>query len=52
MCPYMLLTEKQIPMCKPKKELCTLCVCGNAKTYKEIKSKEKEKNVYETGSSV
>ena len=49
---YKLLTEKQIPMCKPKKELCTLCVCGNAKTYKEIKNKEKEKNVYETGSSV
>lgn len=52
MCPYMILTEKRIPMCERKKELCTLCVCGNANTYKEIKSKEKEKDVYETSSSI
>ena len=43
MCPYMIIkyeTDYQIPVCEPKNEPCTLCVCGNAETFKEI---EKEK---------
>lgn len=40
MCPYALRSEKEIMICEPRQERCTLCVMGNMKTYKEI---EREK---------
>lgn len=53
MCPYALLQENEngttTLMCEPKKEMCTLCVMGNHKTYKEIE--EMERSRYEKGKS-
>ena len=31
-----------MPTCEYTKELCTLCVMGNAKTYKEAKEAERK----------
>ena len=39
MCPYMDVS-KAVPICEPRKDICTMCVCGNRKEYKEIKAKE------------
>lgn len=45
MCPHMIVTydennHNQIPICEQKNNLCTLCICGDAKTYKEIESEK------------
>lgn len=48
MCPYALLKENKngttTIMCEPKKEMCTLCVMGNSKTYKEIEKSERSRH--------
>lgn len=41
MCPYMIYYQGKLPVCEPKKELCTMCVIGNKKTFEEI---QKENN--------
>ena len=41
MCPYMIYYQGELPVCEPKKELCTMCVIGNKKTFEEI---QKENN--------
>ena len=46
MCEYM-LTKNGVPYCEPKKELCSMCVLGNSKTYKQIKE-EGEAGVQKT----
>lgn len=42
MCKYMIL-KNGIPMCK-NGQMCTLCVIGNSKTYKELESNEENNN--------
>ena len=44
MCEYARFNDNGLPICLINKELCTLCVIGNSKTYNEIKEKE---NKYE-----
>lgn len=42
MCEYVeIKAENGLPYCKPKKQLCTLCVFGNHKMYNEIREKER-----------
>lgn len=44
MCPYLIIKheeDKQFPVCEPKNEPCTLCVCGNANTFNEIENEKK-----------
>ena len=51
MCPYALFENINgitKVTCEPKKEMCTLCVCGNAKTYKEI-TEERQKRMRKGG---
>lgn len=36
MCPYMTYFEGKLPVCEPKKNLCTMCVVGNQKIFNEI----------------
>ncbi len=43
MCPYMRVKENELPRCKPKDMICTMCVMGDAKTYLEIENAEKQK---------
>lgn len=42
MCPYAIKKDNEILICEPRNQLCTLCVFGNAKTYKEIKENKKD----------
>lgn len=37
-----------MPICEHTKELCTLCVMGNAKTYKEAKEAERKESKNDT----
>ena len=47
MCEYMRMFPKSVingeiasyspPICEHTKEFCTLCICGNGKTYEEAK---------------
>ena len=43
MCEYATYSYNGLLMCKPKNNMCTLCVFGNQKTYKEIKNENGEK---------
>lgn len=43
MCEYVRFNDTKLPICTFNNEICTLCVLGNAKRYKEIKD-DKEKN--------
>lgn len=45
MCPYMIRNADELPVCEPREELCTFCVIGNEKTYKEIQQEESEEPV-------
>ena len=40
MCEYQRVKENELPMCDYTKSLCTFCVLGNAKTYKEAEAKK------------
>lgn len=43
MCKYQLIKEEgKMPECEFTKSLCTLCVFGNAKTYKEAEEAERK----------
>lgn len=43
MCKYQLIKEEgKMPECEFTKSLCTLCVLGNAKTYKEAEEAERK----------
>lgn len=44
MCPYMNVKENELPICKPKNTLCTMCVTGNMKTFKEIENETNKKS--------
>ena len=44
MCEYIISEPNKLPICKYTKDKCTLCVLGNAKTYKEANEKNKENN--------
>lgn len=35
MCDYAIVKEGEMTICEYTKSLCTLCVLGNGKTYKE-----------------
>ena len=35
MCDFQRVKENELPTCEYTKSLCTLCVLGNANTYKE-----------------
>ena len=42
MCKYQLIKEDgNLPECEYTKSFCTLCVLGNAKTYKEAEKAER-----------
>lgn len=43
MCPYMIMRDGDLPKCEPKNNICTMCVAGNMKIFKEIKN-EANKN--------
>ena len=42
MCEYCVIPENGLPMCEHTKELCTLCVLGNRKTYEKAKMDGKD----------
>lgn len=43
MCKYLIVKEEGVmPECEFTKSLCTLCVLGNAKTYKEAEEAERK----------
>lgn len=44
MCPYMIYFDGELPLCEPKKNLCTMCVNGNKKIFDEIEKEKKIKN--------
>lgn len=48
MCEYMRFNNKNLPICSFRNELCTLCVKGNADTYKKARE-ESEKALAEKG---
>lgn len=52
MCEYarypMDMCCREIPICEHTKELCALCVMGNAKTYKEAKEAERKESENDT----
>ena len=43
MCKYVVIKEEGVvPECGYTKSLCTLCIMGNSKTYKEAEEAERE----------
>lgn len=38
MCPYMEWFENKPPKCKPKNDLCMMCIIGNRKRLEEIEN--------------
>lgn len=44
MCPYMIVKERGLPICEPKNILCTMCVIGNMKIFKEIEDEANKKS--------
>lgn len=44
MCKYAIILEGDYPpVCKYTNELCTLCILGNSKTYKEAEESEQSR---------
>lgn len=43
MCPYMIYYQGELPVCEPKKKLCTMCVIGNQETFNEIEKMKRKK---------
>lgn len=44
MCPYMIVKNNELPKCEPKNVLCTMCVTGNMKMFKEIENETNKKS--------
>lgn len=44
MCEFQTINPNELPMCEYTNDICTLCVLGNSKTYKEaVKAKYGDK---------
>jgi hypothetical protein len=42
MCGYVRWEEGKLPICKPLNRICTMCIFGNMKQFKEAKKVQKE----------
>lgn len=42
MCKYLKIKENNLHICEHTNTLCTLCVLGNGKTYKEAQAEEQK----------